>query len=86
MAEGLLWALGIGAVVLVVLWRCVPVIGKPPKTDTTAPPSPPVDVLTERARQSAELRAELDAIEASLFGEDPAGDIATAADKARDKR
>lgn len=86
MAEGLVWALVIGAAVLVVLWRCVPVIGKPPRTDTTAPPSPPVDVLTERAREAADLRAELDAIEASLFGDDPAGDIATAADEARDKR
>ena len=86
MAEGLLWALGIAAVVLVVLWRCVPVSRKAPPTVAEEPPSPPIDVLTERARVAADLRDELAAIEASLFGDDPAGAIAAAADKARDNR
>lgn len=85
MIEGLIWAVCIGAVVAVLLWRCIPTRSR---TRRDGPSSPPIDAdaAQDRARAVNALNDELDALDAILAGDDPAGDAAAASDRADSDR
>jgi len=83
--EGLIWAVCVGAVVAVLLWRCIPAKRRPTEDRPSAPPK---DEAAAQDRQNAvdALNEELDALDAIVTGDDPAGGAAEASERADSER